>query len=187
MWQAMCPHDGPGVLLTLRLSPQSLDPGGPSGRETKPTASKQRWSLWAGRALKIPWDPCVLWAGDLPASPLPYGRPTYGDSTLHRVVFQELGCALGNKGEGKERMRWDTSLERVFRRAALHDLATGSSLRLCLREEPELSMKKCCRLVATLCNNFKISMKVKGEWKKTGLKLNIQEMKIVASGPITSW
>ena len=30
-------------------------------------------------------------------------------------------------------------------------------------------------------------MKVKEESKKAGLKLNIQKMKIVASGPITSW
>ena len=30
-------------------------------------------------------------------------------------------------------------------------------------------------------------MKVKGESKKAGLKLNIQKMKIMASSPITSW
>ena len=30
-------------------------------------------------------------------------------------------------------------------------------------------------------------MKVKEEREKVGLKLNIQKMKIVASGPITSW
>ena len=30
-------------------------------------------------------------------------------------------------------------------------------------------------------------MKVKGESEKVGLKLNIQETKIIASGPITSW
>ena len=30
-------------------------------------------------------------------------------------------------------------------------------------------------------------MKVKEESEKTGLKLNIQKAKIVASGPITSW
>ena len=30
-------------------------------------------------------------------------------------------------------------------------------------------------------------MKVKDESEKVGLKLNIQKMKIVASGPITSW
>ena len=29
--------------------------------------------------------------------------------------------------------------------------------------------------------------KVKGESEKVGLKLNIQKMKIMASGPITSW
>ena len=30
-------------------------------------------------------------------------------------------------------------------------------------------------------------MKVKEEHEKVGLKLNIQKMKIMASGPITSW
>ena len=30
-------------------------------------------------------------------------------------------------------------------------------------------------------------MKVKEETEKAGLKLNIQKMKIMASGPITSW
>ena len=30
-------------------------------------------------------------------------------------------------------------------------------------------------------------MKVKKESEKAGLKLNIQKMKIIASGPITSW
>ena len=30
-------------------------------------------------------------------------------------------------------------------------------------------------------------MKVKGESEKAGLKLNIQKMKIMSSGPITSW
>ena len=30
-------------------------------------------------------------------------------------------------------------------------------------------------------------MKVKGESEKVGLKLNVQKMKIMASGPITSW
>ena len=32
-----------------------------------------------------------------------------------------------------------------------------------------------------------LSMKVKDESKKVGLKLNIQKMKIMASGPIISW
>ena len=33
----------------------------------------------------------------------------------------------------------------------------------------------------------RLLMKVKEESKKVGLKLNIQKMKIMASGPITSW
>ena len=32
-----------------------------------------------------------------------------------------------------------------------------------------------------------VLMKVKEESEKTGLKLNIQKMTIMASGPITSW
>ena len=32
-----------------------------------------------------------------------------------------------------------------------------------------------------------ILMKLKEESEKVGLKLNIQKMKIIASGPITSW
>ena len=32
-----------------------------------------------------------------------------------------------------------------------------------------------------------VLMKVKEESEKVGLKLNIQKMKIMASGPITSW
>ena len=32
-----------------------------------------------------------------------------------------------------------------------------------------------------------LSMKMKEERKKVGLNLNIQKMKIMASGPITSW
>ena len=33
----------------------------------------------------------------------------------------------------------------------------------------------------------RLSMKVKEESEKVGLKLNIQKMKIMASGPTTSW
>ena len=38
------------------------------------------------------------------------------------------------------------------------------------------------------CEKLKrILMKVKGESEKVGLKLNIRKMKIMASGPISSW
>ena len=36
-------------------------------------------------------------------------------------------------------------------------------------------------------NSKRLFMKVKVESEKVGLKLNIQKMKIMASGPITSW
>ena len=43
-------------------------------------------------------------------------------------------------------------------------------------------------LMAESEENLKsLSMKVKVESEKVGLKLNIQKMKIMASGPITSW
>ena len=38
-----------------------------------------------------------------------------------------------------------------------------------------------------MSNGNSVLMKVKEESEKVGLKLNIQETKIMASGPITSW
>ena len=42
-------------------------------------------------------------------------------------------------------------------------------------------------LMAEAKRNWRALMKVKEESEKAGLKLNIQEMKIMASGPISSW
>ena len=42
-------------------------------------------------------------------------------------------------------------------------------------------------LMAVIEELKNLLMKVKEESEKVGLKLNIQEMKIMASGPITSW
>ena len=45
-------------------------------------------------------------------------------------------------------------------------------------------------IITSNCTYVKIKsllMKVKEESEKVGLKLNIQKMKIMASGPITSW
>ena len=44
------------------------------------------------------------------------------------------------------------------------------------------------QFIPTSCPPEKsLLMKVKEESEKVGLKLNIQKMKIIASGPITSW
>ena len=49
-------------------------------------------------------------------------------------------------------------------------------------------MKECLILgLHSFSNSLPILMKVKVESEKVGLKLNIQKMKIMASGPITSW
>ena len=42
-------------------------------------------------------------------------------------------------------------------------------------------------LIAESKEELTLLMKVKEESAKVGLKLNIQKMKIMASGPITSW
>ena len=42
-------------------------------------------------------------------------------------------------------------------------------------------------MIPPLWQKVKRMMKVKEESEKVGLKLNIQKMKIMASGPITSW
>ena len=45
----------------------------------------------------------------------------------------------------------------------------------------------CPSLSQSLSDSCRLLMKVKEESKKVGLKLDIQKMKIMASGPITSW
>ena len=49
-------------------------------------------------------------------------------------------------------------------------------------------MADSCQCMAKIEEELKsLLMKVKEESEKVGLKLNIQKMKIMASGPITSW
>ena len=49
-------------------------------------------------------------------------------------------------------------------------------------------MKMITTLIAEREEELKsLLMRVKGQSEKAGLKLNIQKMKIMASGPITSW
>ena len=56
----------------------------------------------------------------------------------------------------------------------------------------EISLTSDMQIRSPLCQRVKeelksFLMKVKEESKKVGLKLNIQETKLMASGPITSW
>ena len=52
----------------------------------------------------------------------------------------------------------------------------------------EISITSDMQMIPPLWQKVKsLLMKVKEESEKVGLKLNIQKMKIMASGPITSW
>ena len=56
-----------------------------------------------------------------------------------------------------------------------HSTSTGETKSIIMRRTPSEEELK------------SLLMKVKGESEKVGLKLNIQKMKIMASGPIISW
>ena len=51
----------------------------------------------------------------------------------------------------------------------------------------EISITSHMQMTPPLWQKVKKNYEVKEESKKVGLKLNIQKMKIMASGPITSW
>ena len=51
----------------------------------------------------------------------------------------------------------------------------------------EISITSDMQMTPPLWQKVKKNYEVKEESKKVGLKLNIQKMKIMASGPITSW
>ena len=51
----------------------------------------------------------------------------------------------------------------------------------------EISITSDIQTTPPLWHKVSLLMKVKEESEKVGLKLNVQKMKIIASGPITSW
>ena len=72
------------------------------------------------------------------------------------------------------------------RNAGLEEVQTG--IKIARRNSNNLSYADDTTLVAESEEELKsLLMKVKEESEKVGLKLNIQKMKIIASGPITSW
>ena len=76
--------------------------------------------------------------------------------------------------------------EYIMRNAGLEE--TQGGIKLARRNINNLRYADDTTLVAESEEELKsLLMKVKEESEKVGLKLNIQKMKIVASGPITSW
>ena len=76
--------------------------------------------------------------------------------------------------------------EYVMRNAGLDEAQAG--IKIAGRNINNLRYADDTTLMAESEEELKcLLMKVKEESKKVGLKLNIQKMKIMASGPITSW
>ena len=76
--------------------------------------------------------------------------------------------------------------EYIMRNAGLQEAQTG--IKIAGRNINNLRYADDTTLMAKSDEELKsVLMKVKEESEKVGLKLNIQKMKIMASGPITSW
>ena len=76
--------------------------------------------------------------------------------------------------------------EYIMRKAGLEEVQTG--IKIARRNINNLRYTDDTTLVAESEEELKsLSMKVKEESEKVGLKLNIQKTKIMASGPIISW
>ena len=76
--------------------------------------------------------------------------------------------------------------EYIMRNAGLEEAQAG--IKIARRNTNNLRYADDTTLMAETEEELKsLLMKVKEESKKVGLKLNIQKMKIMASGPITSW
>ena len=76
--------------------------------------------------------------------------------------------------------------EYIVRNAGLDEAQAG--IKIARRNINNLKYADDIALMAENEDELKsLLMKVKEESEKVGLKLNIQKMKIMASGPITSW
>ena len=102
---------------------------------------------------------------------------------------QQTGSQLG-KGvrQGCILSPWLFNLYAVYimRNARLGEAQAG--IRIARRNSNNLRYADGTTLMAESEEELKsLLMKVKEESEKVGLKLNIQKMKIMASGPVTSW
>ena len=126
--------------------------------QAPPSMGFSRQECWSGLPFPSP--------GDLPDPGIEPGSPTLGVDTLPSkppVWFTEY--IIPNAGLDESQTAIKTTGRNITLRYA--DDTT-------LRAENEEALKS-------------FLMKVKEESEKVGLKLNIQKIKIMASGPITSW
>ena len=99
-----------------------------------------------------------------------------------------LGKIEGRRRRGQQRMRWldGWMADYIMQNARMDEVQAG--IKIAGRNINNLTYTDDTTLMAESGEELKsLLMKVKEESKRVGLKLNIQETKIVVSGPITSW
>ena len=102
------PH-GPGEPAPLYTGPQPPDPSRSSCSGTTPTAPKGCGGSELEELWKAPWAPCLLVLGFPPPASFLRVIPPMDESTLPRVVLQQLGCVQGTgvrKEEGMGHKPW---------------------------------------------------------------------------------
>ena len=97
------PH-GPGEPVPLCCNPQPPDPGGFSCTNTTPTAPKGCGASGLEELWKAPWAQCLLVLGFPPSASFLRVTPPMDESTLPRVVLQELGFVQGTGVRKEEGM-----------------------------------------------------------------------------------
>ena len=115
-------------------------------------------------------------------------------------IYQNLTNSLGQQRRirvlGEKKMKQNKAILISNLTVCIYGLLQGSSFLIPSRREksqfPSYSKSKArlffsmfSGMLSIVINNF--LMKVNEEGEKSGLKLNIQKPKIMASGPITSW
>ena len=88
------PHD-PDEPVPLCCNPQPPVPGGSSCSETTPPAPRGCAASGLEELWKAPWAPCLLVLGFPPSAFFLRVAPPMDESTLPRVVLQELGFVQG--------------------------------------------------------------------------------------------
>ena len=96
---------------------------------------------------------------------------------LEPDMEQQTGSKLGKEYINAEYIMWNAELDEA-----------QAGIKIAGRNIKKLRYADDIALKAESKEELKsLLMKVKEESEKVGLKLNIQKMKIMASGPITSW
>ena len=94
-------------------------------------------------------------------------------------------CFIVRQGHMLSPCLFNLYAEYIMRNAGLEEAQAG--IKIAGRNINNFSYADDTSLMAESEKLKSLLMKVKGESKKVGLKLNIQKTKIIVSGPITSW